>query len=230
MEETLRFLDDAVRRARSTTSGCPTSPAGSQKSVDLAEAGGCGPPGHPAAAVQPAGPGHRVGDRPGLPGGRAGPAALVAAGRRLADRQVPARRGPGRGPGWGRSRTRHGEVEWRGHRSATGRWWTWCAGRRGQLGAAGRRWPRLVAARPAVTSVILGARTLAQLDDNLAAADQPLDAEETRLLDEASEPDTPDYRTGRRASRTAAAASTPTQPDPPHRRRPALPDGERGPT
>ena len=51
-------------------------------------------------------------------------------------------------------------------------------------------------ARPAVTSVILGARTLAQLNDNLAAADQPLSEDETRLLDEVSQPDTPDYPYG----------------------------------
>ena len=53
-----------------------------------------------------------------------------------------------------------------------------------------------VLARPAVTSVILGARTLGQLDDNLAAGDIRLSEEETRLLDEASEPDTPDYPYG----------------------------------
>ena len=43
-----------------------------------------------------------------------------------------------------------------------------------------------VAARPAVTSVILGARTLAQLDDNLGAADLRLSDEETGLLTEVS--------------------------------------------
>ena len=45
-----------------------------------------------------------------------------------------------------------------------------------------------LADRPAVTSVILGARTTEQLDDNLTAADLSLTAEETRLLDEASAP------------------------------------------
>ena len=53
-----------------------------------------------------------------------------------------------------------------------------------------------VLARPAVTSVILGARTLDQLNDNLAAAGLPLSADEMHLLDEASEPDTPDYPYG----------------------------------
>ena len=82
-----------------------------------------------------------------------------------------------------------------------------------------------------MTSVILGARTLAQLDDNLAAATGPLDSEETRLLDEASEPDTPDYPYGEKGQPHRRRS---INPDPVliHRapRRPALPDGERGPT
>jgi aryl-alcohol dehydrogenase-like predicted oxidoreductase len=50
--------------------------------------------------------------------------------------------------------------------------------------------------RPAVTSVILGARTLEQLGDNLGAADLHLTAEETRRLDEASAPLASDYPYG----------------------------------
>ena len=50
----------------------------------------------------------------------------------------------------------------------------------------------------AVRSVILGARTLAQLDDNLAAGDLDLGEDETRLLDEASDPGAPDYPYGER--------------------------------
>ena len=50
--------------------------------------------------------------------------------------------------------------------------------------------------RPAVTSVILGARTLEQLDDNLGAADLHLSAEETARLDEASAPIVDDYPYG----------------------------------
>jgi aryl-alcohol dehydrogenase-like predicted oxidoreductase len=53
-----------------------------------------------------------------------------------------------------------------------------------------------LAARPAVTSVILGARTTEQLDDNLTAADLVLDAEQMRLLDEASAPPVGDYPYG----------------------------------
>jgi aryl-alcohol dehydrogenase-like predicted oxidoreductase len=50
--------------------------------------------------------------------------------------------------------------------------------------------------RPAVTSVILGARTLEQLDDNLGAAGLHLSAEETAALDEVSAPILDDYPYG----------------------------------
>jgi len=50
--------------------------------------------------------------------------------------------------------------------------------------------------RPAVTSVILGARTTEQLEDNLGAAGLHLAPEETRLLDEASDPGAADYPYG----------------------------------
>jgi aryl-alcohol dehydrogenase-like predicted oxidoreductase len=55
-----------------------------------------------------------------------------------------------------------------------------------------------VLARPAVSSVILGARTLAQLDGNLIAGDLELTDEETRLLDTTSDPGAPDYPYGER--------------------------------
>jgi aryl-alcohol dehydrogenase (NADP+) len=47
-----------------------------------------------------------------------------------------------------------------------------------------------------VTSVILGARTVEQLDDNLGAADLHLSSEETERLDVASDPSAPDYPYG----------------------------------
>ena len=50
--------------------------------------------------------------------------------------------------------------------------------------------------RPAVTSVILGARTLEQLDDNLGTAGLHLTAEETARLDQASTPIIDDYPYG----------------------------------
>jgi aryl-alcohol dehydrogenase-like predicted oxidoreductase len=53
-----------------------------------------------------------------------------------------------------------------------------------------------VADRPQVTSVILGARTLDQLTDNLGAAGLHLDEEETALLDRASDPGAAGYPYG----------------------------------
>ena len=53
-----------------------------------------------------------------------------------------------------------------------------------------------LADRPAVTSVILGARSIEQLDDNLGAAGLHLTADETALLDEASDPQPVDYPYG----------------------------------
>jgi aryl-alcohol dehydrogenase-like predicted oxidoreductase len=66
-------------------------------------------------------------------------------------------------------------------------------GRGTSLGQVAIAW---LLGRPAVSSVILGARTLDQLNDNLAAADQTLSEDETRLLDEVSQPETPDYPYG----------------------------------
>jgi aryl-alcohol dehydrogenase-like predicted oxidoreductase len=53
-----------------------------------------------------------------------------------------------------------------------------------------------LADRPLVTSVILGARTLEQLRDNLGAAGLHLGAEETERLDAASDPAPADYPYG----------------------------------
>ena len=53
-----------------------------------------------------------------------------------------------------------------------------------------------VAAQPAVTSVILGARTTEQLADNLGAADLVLTSEEIARLSTASKPQMSDYPYG----------------------------------
>src|SRR5918993_5432512 len=50
--------------------------------------------------------------------------------------------------------------------------------------------------RPAVTSTILGARTVEQLETNLKAADLHLTPEETTVLDQASDPGAADYPYG----------------------------------
>lgn len=52
---------------------------------------------------------------------------------------------------------------------------------------------RWVADRPGVAAPLLGARTVAQLSDNLMAADVALSEEQRKRLDEVSEPPTPDY-------------------------------------
>jgi aryl-alcohol dehydrogenase (NADP+) len=50
--------------------------------------------------------------------------------------------------------------------------------------------------RPGVTSTILGARTLEQLETNLAASDLHLTDEEVATLDKASDPGPADYPYG----------------------------------
>jgi aryl-alcohol dehydrogenase-like predicted oxidoreductase len=50
--------------------------------------------------------------------------------------------------------------------------------------------------RPGVTSVILGARTVEQLEDNLGAVGLHLSEEETARLDAASDPGVGDYPYG----------------------------------
>jgi aryl-alcohol dehydrogenase (NADP+) len=50
--------------------------------------------------------------------------------------------------------------------------------------------------RPAVTSVILGARTTEQLVADLGAGELALSGDELRLLDEASDPSPADYPYG----------------------------------
>jgi aryl-alcohol dehydrogenase (NADP+) len=51
-------------------------------------------------------------------------------------------------------------------------------------------------ARPAVTSVILGARTVEQLRDNMGATDLRLTDEQTQRLDDVSAPRMDDYPYG----------------------------------
>ncbi|HEY2672517.1 MAG TPA: aldo/keto reductase, partial [Rugosimonospora sp.] len=67
-----------------------------------------------------------------------------------------------------------------------------------------------VAARPAVASVILGARTVDQLDDNLGAADLHLSEKETSLLTEASSPIVSDYPYGTPGVQQRSRALTPS--------------------
>ena len=67
------------------------------------------------------------------------------------------------------------------------------AGRGASMAQVALAW---LADRPGVSSVILGARTVEQLDDNLAAAGLHLSLEETARLDAASDPAPADYPYG----------------------------------
>lgn len=88
-----------------------------------------------------------------------------------------------------------------GPRNAEGRTWdvieavqAVAAARGASAAAVALAW---VAARPAVTSVILGVRTPEQLAANLAAAGLVLSAEDMAALDAVSAPDAPDYPYGK---------------------------------
>jgi aryl-alcohol dehydrogenase-like predicted oxidoreductase len=67
------------------------------------------------------------------------------------------------------------------------------AQRRSSMGAVALAW---VHDRPSVSSVVLGARTTDQLTENLTAVGLHLTAEETALLDAASDPAPADYPYG----------------------------------
>ena len=127
-----------------------------------------------------------------------GPAAVEPARRRVAVRQVPARppARPGR-PGWARTPA----AAWRRwDRRDSDRTWQVIDAvqkiaeeREVSTAEVALAW---VTARPAVTSTILGARTMEQLEANLRAASLHLTAEETAALDAASDPRAVDYPYG----------------------------------
>ena len=158
-----------------------------------------GTPRHAAAAVQPARPGSGVGDRARLRGRRARPAAVVPAGRRMAHREVPTADERPTGA------TRLGENPNRGveaydRRGAHERTWDVLGAVEEIARSRGLSMAQVALAwlvdRPTVCSVILGARTQEQLDDNLGAAGVHLSDDEIRRLDQASDPSPADYPYG----------------------------------
>jgi aryl-alcohol dehydrogenase-like predicted oxidoreductase len=199
LDETLRFLDDAVHAGKVHYVGLSNFTGWQlQRAVDIAEFGHLTPP----ITLQPQ-------------------YNLLA--REIEWEVIPAAQANGLGllpwsplgGGWltGKYRreeaptgaTRLGEnpdrgVEAYGRRGGTERTWDvvdavrTIANQRGDsMAQVALAW---VAARPAVTSVILGARTLDQLNDNLAAIDVHLTAEEMGQLDTASDPGAADYPYG----------------------------------
>ncbi|HUY50055.1 MAG TPA: aldo/keto reductase [Streptosporangiaceae bacterium] len=199
VEETLRFLDDAVRAGKINYVGLSNFTGWQlQKAVDAAEFRGLSVP----VSLQPQ-------------------YNLLA--RAVEWEIVPACQAAGLGllawsplaSGWLTGKYRRGEPPAAGTRAMENadegmRIWnqrgqseqTWqvldavrkvAEGRGVSLAQVAIAW---LAARPCVSSVILGARSMDQLAGNMAAADLTLTAEETTLLDEASEPVTPDYPYG----------------------------------
>jgi aryl-alcohol dehydrogenase-like predicted oxidoreductase len=199
LEETLRFLDDAVRAGKVNYVGVSNFTGWQlQKAVDIAEFGGLAAPVSMQAQYN-----------------------LLA--RAVEWEIVPACQAAGLGmlawsplaSGWLTGKYRRGEPPPAGTRVVENadegmRIWN-------QRGQAGQTWPVLDAvrkvaggrgvplaqvaiawlmARPAVSAVILGARGMDQLTGNMAAAGLTLTPEETQLLDEASEPPAPDYPYG----------------------------------
>ena len=191
LEETLRTLDGFIRAGKIRYYGLSNF-TGWQltKLVDLARALNVAAAGDPAAAVQPHRPRDRVGDRSRRAGRRARSAAVEPAGRRLAVRQVPAGRASRAAPP-DSARTR--AAAWRPTTGAVpsgpGRVIEAVekvADARGvSMAEVALAW---VTDRPGVTSTILGARTLDQLETNLQAADLHLTAEETAALDDGQRP------------------------------------------
>ncbi len=199
LEETLRFLDDAVRMGKVHYLGLSNFTGWQlQRAVDVAEVKGFAGP----VTVQPQ-------------------YSLVA--REVEWEIVPAAQANGLGllpwsplgGGWltGKYRrderptgaTRLGENPNRGveaydRRGAVERTWDVidavgeiAKGRGASMAQVALAW---LADRPAVTSVILGARTVEQLEDNLGAAGLHLSAHELERLDVVSEPSVGDYPYG----------------------------------
>lgn len=199
LEETLQFLDDAVRAGKIDYVGLSNFTGWQvQRAVDVAEFARWSPP----VTLQPQ-------------------YNLLA--REIEWEIVPAARANGLGllpwsplgGGWltGKyrrderpsGRTRLGENPERGveaydRRSTVERTWDVVDAVRAVADDRGVTMPQVALAwladRPAVSSVILGARTVEQLDDNLGAAGLHLTAEETARLDAVSDPGAADYPYG----------------------------------
>ena len=199
LEETLQFLDDAVRAGKVDYVGLSNFTGWQvQRAVDVAEFARWSPP----VTLQPQ-------------------YNLLA--REIEWEIVPAARANGLGllpwsplgGGWLTGKYRRGErptgrtrlgenpergVEAYDRRSTVERTWDVVDAVRAVADDRGVTMPQVALAwladRPAVSSVILGARTVEQLDDNLGAAGLHLTAEETARLDAISDPGAAGYPYG----------------------------------
>ena len=171
VEETLGFFDDAVRAGRSATPGCRTSSAGSSQDRRRRRVPRASPGRSPCSRSTTCSSARSSG-RSSPPAWRTGSGCCP--GRRWAAAGSPASTRASRAP---TGATRLGEDPQRGMEaydsappaSAPGRRRRRPGGGRGGGAVDGGGRARLGARRPAVSSVILGARTTEQLAVNLAA-------------------------------------------------------------
>ncbi len=192
LEETLRFLNDAITAGKIGAYGFSNF-TGWQltKAAWIAKVHGWAPPVtlQPQYSLLVRGIEHEI--VPAALDQAIGLLPWSPARRRMADRQVPARRRPyGRDPPRHESGARHGGVRppqrGRAHlaRARRGR-------SRSPMRPARRQAAVALAwldAQPGVTSTILGARTVEQLQQNLAAVELELDDAQLATLTEASTP------------------------------------------
>lgn len=207
IEETLRFLDDAVHAGKIRYVGLSNFTGWQlQKAVDAASALGLAPP----VTVQPqynllA----RAAEWEIIPACQSAGLGLLAWSP-LASGWLTGKYQRGQAPPAGTRVLENADEGMRiwNQRGSAERTWRVVEAVREVADARGAPMARVaiawLAARPGVTSVILGARTVEQFADNLAAAGLRLSPEETAALDEASDPDPPDYPYGE-AGRTQRA-------------------------
>ncbi len=162
IEETLSALSDLVHTGEDPGLRLLDLPGrGDRRGAPRVRAAGAAAVPDRAAAVLDPGPGHRVLGAAGLPALRNGRADLGPARLRLPDRPVPRRASRSTCPPAGRARSRPASI--RRFRGTQPSWRPWSSRRAG--GELGCSLPALAVAftvaHPAVTSVIIGPRTMA---------------------------------------------------------------------
>ena len=144
-----------------------------------------------AAAVLDLRPGHRDIGAAHLPALRHGRDPVEPAGRRVADRSVPARATPHARGRPGRGAPRSGSTTSGPRTSASSTWWRTCSTLADEAGLSLTHLAMaFVLEHPAVTSAIIGPRTMEQLTDVLDGADIRLDDDVLDRIDELVPPGT----------------------------------------
>ena len=200
LDETLRFLDDAVRAGKIHYAGLSNFTGWqTQRAVDVAERLGLGTARCRCSRSTTCWPGRSSGrwcPRPSPTGSACCPGPRSAGGGSPAS--TPGRSGPPVRPG--SARTRSAASRRTTAASSVERTWDVVDAVRTMAAARGISMAQIALAwlvdRPGMTSVILGARTLEQLEDNLGAVGLHLTAAEIAALDTVSDPSVGDYPYG----------------------------------